>query len=110
MHFFLVRQPEKTWSAGAILCGRPPHFLASQGKRRTLTLQLRWSGKRLITYPGLMRLYLRATEVRSLADLEKHTIMEALRRANGNKSRAAAALGLSRTQLFRRVRRLGLDV
>ncbi len=66
MHFFVVRQPEGTWSAEAILCGRRPHFLASQGKRRTLTLQLRWSGKRLITYPGLMRLYLRATEVRSL--------------------------------------------
>ena len=51
-----------------------------------------------------------ATEVRALADLEKHMIVEALRRASGNKSRAAAALGLSRTQLFRRVRRLGLDV
>jgi transcriptional regulator of acetoin/glycerol metabolism len=33
---------------------------------------------------------------------------DALRRANGNKSRAAAALGLSRTQLLRRLRRFGL--
>src|SRR5207237_6978842 len=48
MPFFVVRQPEETWSAEAILCGRRPHFLASQGKRRTLNLQLRWSGKRLI--------------------------------------------------------------
>jgi two-component system, NtrC family, response regulator AtoC len=48
------------------------------------------------------------TEVRALAELEKHMIVEALRRANGNKSRAAVALGLSRTQLLRRVRRFGL--
>jgi len=50
----------------------------------------------------------RQAEVRGLAELEKRTIVEALRRANGNKSRAAAALGLSRTQLLRRVRRFGL--
>jgi len=49
------------------------------------------------------------TEARALAEVEKHMIVEALRRANGNKTRAAAALGLSRTQLFRRLRRLGLD-
>jgi transcriptional regulator of acetoin/glycerol metabolism len=35
--------------------------------------------------------------------------VDALHRAHGNKSRAAAALGLSRTQLLRRVRRFGLD-
>jgi DNA-binding NtrC family response regulator len=51
----------------------------------------------------------RRTEVRALAELEKQMIVEALRRANGNKTRAAAALGLSRTQLLRRVRRFGLD-
>jgi two-component system response regulator AtoC len=49
------------------------------------------------------------TDVRQLAELEKQMIVDALRRANGNKSRAAAALGLSRTQLLRRVRRFGLD-
>jgi transcriptional regulator with PAS, ATPase and Fis domain len=43
----------------------------------------------------------------TLAEQEKHMIAEALRRAKGNKSRAAAELGLSRTQLLRRVRRLG---
>jgi len=51
----------------------------------------------------------RQTEAPALADVEKQMIVEALRRANGNKSRAAAALGLSRTQLLRRVRRFGLD-
>jgi len=49
------------------------------------------------------------TQARALAEMERHMIVEALRRANGNKSRAAAALGLSRTQLIRRVRRFGLD-
>jgi len=35
----------------------------------------------------------RQTEAPALADVEKQMIVEALRRANGNKSRAAAALG-----------------
>jgi transcriptional regulator of acetoin/glycerol metabolism len=35
-------------------------------------------------------------------------IWDALRRANGNKSRAAAMLGLSRFQLLRRLHRHGL--
>ena len=39
-----------------------------------------------------------------------HAIAAALRRANGNKSRAAAALGFSRTRLLRRLRRFGLTV
>jgi len=47
-------------------------------------------------------------DVRALAEVEKQMIADALRRANGNKSRAAAALGLSRTQLLRRLRRFGL--
>ena len=51
----------------------------------------------------------RRTDVRALAEMEKYMIVEALRRANGNKSRAAAALGLSRTQLLRRLRRFGLN-
>jgi two-component system response regulator HydG len=47
--------------------------------------------------------------IRPLADLERQSIVEALRHARGNKSRAAASLGLSRTQLYTRLRRLGLD-
>jgi len=43
-----------------------------------------------------------------LAELEKEAILEALRRAKGNKSRAAIALGLGRTQLYTRMRRFGL--
>jgi transcriptional regulator with GAF, ATPase, and Fis domain len=44
-----------------------------------------------------------------LAEMEKRSITEALARAKGNKSRAAAALGLSRTQLYTRLKRFGLD-
>jgi len=51
----------------------------------------------------------RRADVPALAEMEKQMIADALRRENGNKSRAAAALGLSRTQLLRRVRRFGLD-
>jgi transcriptional regulator with GAF, ATPase, and Fis domain len=46
--------------------------------------------------------------VPSLADLEKRAIAEALARANGNKSRAAAVLGLTRFQLYARLKRFGL--
>ena len=44
----------------------------------------------------------------SLAEIEKRSVLEALQRANGNKSRAAAALGLSRGALYRLLRRFSL--
>jgi two-component system response regulator AtoC len=44
-----------------------------------------------------------------LAAMEKLAIIDALRRANGNKSRAAALLGVSRMQLYTRLKRFGLD-
>jgi len=43
-----------------------------------------------------------------LAEVEKQSVLEALRRAKGNKSRAAAALGLSRGALYTRLRRFRL--
>ena len=45
----------------------------------------------------------------SLADLERAAIESALEEARFNKSRAARALGLTRGQLYGRLRRLGLD-
>ena len=44
-----------------------------------------------------------------LAAIEKLAIVDALRRANGNKSRAAALLGVSRMQLYTRLKRFGLE-
>jgi DNA-binding NtrC family response regulator len=44
-----------------------------------------------------------------LAAMEQLAIADALRRANGNKSRAANLLGLSRMQLYTRLKRFGLD-
>jgi len=49
-----------------------------------------------------------APVMRPLAEVEKQSILEALRRTKGNKSHAATALGLSRTQLYTRLRRFGL--
>ena len=46
----------------------------------------------------------------SLADVERSAIEEALREARFNKSRAARALGLTRGQLYGRLRRLGMDI
>ena len=43
-----------------------------------------------------------------LAEVEKQSVLAALRRAKGNKSHAAAALGLSRGALYTRLRRFGL--
>jgi DNA-binding NtrC family response regulator len=51
-----------------------------------------------------------ATTALTIAEQEKRMIAEALRRTRGNKVRAAAALGLSPTQLLRRIRRFGLNV
>jgi two-component system response regulator HydG len=50
-----------------------------------------------------------ATSTLTVAEQEKRLIVEALRRTGGNKARAAAALGLSPTQLLRRIRRFELD-
>jgi two-component system response regulator HydG len=47
--------------------------------------------------------------VHGLVELEKQMILDALHRANGNKSRAAAAFGVSRTRFHRRLRHFGLD-
>lgn len=43
-----------------------------------------------------------------LAEIEKELLLRAMRRARGNKSRAAALLGLSRQRLIRRLVQLGL--
>jgi transcriptional regulator with GAF, ATPase, and Fis domain len=45
----------------------------------------------------------------SLQDLERAAILEALRRTHGHKSRAAAILGLTRFQLYTRLKRYGID-
>ena len=45
----------------------------------------------------------------SLADLEREAIEQALSEARFNKSRAARALGLTRGQLYGKLRRLGID-
>jgi len=45
-----------------------------------------------------------------LAEVERQSVVEALRRLKGNKSNAATALGLSRGALYRRLRRFGLIV
>jgi two-component system response regulator HydG len=43
-----------------------------------------------------------------LADVENHAILAALERAKGNKSKATTALGVTRMQLYTRLRRFGI--
>ena len=44
-----------------------------------------------------------------LESLERDAIVDALREYDGNKIRAAAALGISRSTLYRRLRSFGLE-
>jgi DNA-binding NtrC family response regulator len=44
-----------------------------------------------------------------LGTIERHTIERVLRETDGNKSKTARKLGLTRTQLYVRLRRYGLD-
>ena len=46
----------------------------------------------------------------NLPDVERRTIAQALHEAGGNKSRAARRLGITRTQLYSRIRRYGLEM
>jgi transcriptional regulator with GAF, ATPase, and Fis domain len=46
----------------------------------------------------------------SLAAMEKSALLAALEHAKGNKAHAAAALGITRTQLYTRLRRFGLPL
>ena len=46
----------------------------------------------------------------SLQDLERTAILEALQRTHGHKARAAALLGLTRFQLYTRLKRYGIAV
>jgi formate hydrogenlyase transcriptional activator len=50
------------------------------------------------------------TEPVKLVDVERAHIIRILRRVNGELTRAAALLGVPRTTLFYKIRRLGIDV
>jgi len=49
-----------------------------------------------------------ASAPQTLEEVEKQALMEALRRANGNKKRAAEILGIHRPTLYAKLRRFGL--
>src|SRR5712692_1372726 len=50
-----------------------------------------------------------SAETTDLNEVERHTIGHVMRETRGNKSRAAKRLGLTRTQLYGRLRKYGLD-
>jgi transcriptional regulator with GAF, ATPase, and Fis domain len=59
--------------------------------------------------PGAQALGAGQSPVQSLADWERQIVIDALRAARGNKSRAAGMLGLTRSQLYTRLKRFGID-
>jgi two-component system response regulator HydG len=50
----------------------------------------------------------RAPQGSTLPDWERHLVVDALAKARGNKSKAAALLGVTRSQLYTRMKRFGL--
>jgi DNA-binding NtrC family response regulator len=46
----------------------------------------------------------------ALEDLERTAVLDALERAHGHESRAAALLGLTRFQLYTRLKRYRIDI
>jgi PAS domain S-box-containing protein len=67
--------------------------------------------RRIKTLPkkgGGARLQNRMSRKEVLELAEKDLVMEALARANGNKARAAKILGLSRTMLYKKIKRLNI--
>ncbi len=61
--------------------------------------------------PGTIRAHgLGRRRLTRLEKLERDAITDSLRETRGNRSRAAASLGMSRSTLYRRMRRYGLDI
>jgi DNA-binding NtrC family response regulator len=49
------------------------------------------------------------TQTSDLNEVERRTIEQVVRETQGNKSQAAKRLGITRTQLYGRLRKYGLD-
>jgi DNA-binding NtrC family response regulator len=107
--------------------GRPPAGLTADAKHALL--EYRWPGNvrelrnaleraAILSEGGLIapqHLLLptdqpgAGAETTDLNEVERQMIEQVMRKTHGNKSRAAKRLGLSRTQLYGRLRRYGLD-
>jgi two-component system response regulator AtoC len=111
--------------AGSV--GRPPAGLTADAKHALL--EYRWPGNvrelrnaleraAILSEGGLIAVQhlllptdqpaVRA-ETTDLNEMERQTIEQVMRTTHGNKSRAAKRLGLTRTQLYGRLRKYGLD-
>jgi transcriptional regulator with PAS, ATPase and Fis domain len=108
--------------------GRPPAGLTADAKRGLL--EYSWPGNvrelrnaleraAILCEGGLIaphHLSLPTTshaamaETTDLSEVERQTIEQVMRASRGNKSRAAKRLGLTRTQLYGRLRKYGVDL
>jgi transcriptional regulator with GAF, ATPase, and Fis domain len=107
--------------------GRPPAGLTADAKRALL--EYRWPGNvrelrnaleraAILCEGGLIapqhlllpnRPHAAPAETTDLNEVERQTIGHVMRETRGNKSKAARRLGLTRTQLYGRLRKYGLD-
>jgi len=65
---------------------------------------------REIQTPDLARVAAVRTAPVSFVDAEREALLEALRRANGNKAAAARQLGIHRATIYAKIRQFGLSV
>lgn len=78
--------------------------------RTTIQLLIAQRGGRVLRLEDLPEhLRRQARSLSAIEALEYDAIVDALRRAGGNRSAAAAALGIGRTTLYRKMRSFGLD-
>jgi transcriptional regulator with PAS, ATPase and Fis domain len=107
--------------------GRPPAGLTADAKRALL--EYNWPGNArelrnaleraaILCEGGLIaqqhlvlptKTHVAAAQTTDLNEVERQTIGHVMRETHGNKSRAAKRLGLTRTQLYGRLRKYGLD-
>lgn len=103
-----VRVPESV--LGMLAAHAWPGNLAELKAVLARVLERRRSGLvRPEDLPAGYRVSERVTRLTDLERAERQTIVGALVRHQGNKSRAAAALGISRTTLYARLRALGVE-
>ena len=67
-----------------------------------------WSNRDLLAKIKAALVKPAPTKPPTLEDVERSTILQALRNSDGNLSRAADELGITRQSLYRRIEKLGL--
>jgi transcriptional regulator of acetoin/glycerol metabolism len=101
-------------SLGHVLYANPPARRVIDGQNgdvrdRLLTLGARFAALRNGTQPLGEAAIIGSNASQTLADRERHAILETLQETSGKLAETARRLGISRTTLWRRLKAYGLD-